>query len=206
MRVILIHNSVALIDHSRQINQSGWTISSKAVKRQMVPQWEYHGGNLLRLLNKWGTSETERKEWMYQQTESRTAYDKEPSELSRRAVGSGTHTDIWNTTEQFEKRTHTSDTRESLPARRNYLDLSISVSRTIRIPSHSHLELVYFLSLSHSIHSWLCIWMDSDCFLPSNSAALEGWSRWQLHAFRSTIRMYLNEANVMNECTRFRVE
>lgn len=128
-----------------------------------------------------GTSQTERKEWMYQQAESRTACDKEPSE-------EGTHTDIRNTTEQFQKPTHTSDTRESLPARRNYLDLSISVSRTIRIPSHSHSSLPRFLSLLHSIHSWLCIWMDSDCFLPSysaESAAFGGWSRRQLHATRA---------------------
>ncbi|CAH0702342.1 unnamed protein product [Spodoptera exigua] len=37
-----------------------------------------------------------------------------------------------------KKRTHTNDTRESLPARQNYLGLSISVSRTIEIVSHSH--------------------------------------------------------------------
>lgn len=37
-----------------------------------------------------------------------------------------------------KKRTHTNDTRESLPARQNYLGLSISVSRTIEIASHSH--------------------------------------------------------------------
>lgn len=50
---------------------------------------------------------------------------------------------------QFEKRTHTNDTRESLPARQNYLGLSISVSRTIEISSHSLFAAPYmFVSIA----------------------------------------------------------
>ncbi|CAB3247923.1 unnamed protein product [Arctia plantaginis] len=50
---------------------------------------------------------------------------------------------------QFEKRTHTNDTRESLLARQNYLGLSISVSRTIEISSHSLFAASYmFVSIA----------------------------------------------------------
>lgn len=81
------------------------------------------------------TNQTERKEWKPATGETERARAPEYKRSAQLAVG--THSDIPNPRVLFEKGTHTSDTRESLPARRNYLGLSISVSRTIEIASLS---------------------------------------------------------------------
>lgn len=80
-----------------------------------------------------------------------------------------THANTRNPSVQFEKRTHTSDTRESLR-----LDGIISASlfpfrvllklRPVPAPRYE-----IRLSLSHSIHSWLWIWMNSERAFPSRN-------------------------------------
>lgn len=116
----------------------------------------------------WGTHsgpQTERKEWA------------RPTAASRRTLRiqtKNTQLERTPTFVQSEKRTHTSDTRESLRLD-GIISGSISVSRTIEIASRSGTGLRIWSSLSHSIHSWLWIWMDLEqrAFFPQHTSLRE---------------------------------
>lgn len=94
-----------------------------------------------------------------------------------------THTDIWNTCEQSEKRTQVTRGNPS------WLDGVISTSlfpfvqfKWLLPPA---LRLYMLLSHSHSIHSWLWNWMNSKRVLGKwkwENPAFEDWSWWHLHA------------------------
>lgn len=147
----MISTSIAIQSTlKRQINSSSLRKrnSFKAVKRQTALQWEYHGGNLLRLINKLlGNSsgpQTERKEW--QPRRRNPVADKGPSERSAQSKRTPTFVILSYHLKNAHK------WHEGIPlARRNYLGLSISVSCTIQIVSRSLVFVSVLLSLSHLV-------------------------------------------------------
>lgn len=108
----------------------------------------------------WGTSGHRRK--AKNECESlriETNTDKGPSECRRRARSERTPTLQSSRSYNSKKLTHTNDTRESLPARQNYLGLSISVSRTIEIASHSLLTELY-KTVSIAFGSFMTVYLN----------------------------------------------
>lgn len=104
----------------------------------------------------------------------------EPSDTT--ICTNGTYTDTRNPPVQFEKRTHTSDTRESLRLD-GIISASISVSRTIEITSRSH-SLWLYACVSFAFDSFMTVYLNEfeHAFPLSQVLPLGDLGVWRLHA------------------------